>query len=43
MSFNGAVRGTVKGDLAFKKAVLGNWLGSQPADKGLKAGMLGGN
>ena len=32
--------GTISG-LAFKKALLGIWLGTKPADKGLKKGMLG--
>ena len=43
VSFNGTVQGTVRGGLAFKKAVFGIWLGDQPADKGLKAWMLGGS
>ena len=37
---NGKVLGTVPG-LAFKKAIFSIWLGTDPADKGLKKGMLG--
>jgi hypothetical protein len=41
VSFNGTVKGTVDGGLDFKKAVFGIWLGEEPVDKGLRAGMLG--
>ena len=41
VSFNGTEKGTVDGGLEFKQAVFGIWLGDKPADKGLKAGMLG--
>ena len=37
---NGKVLGTVPG-LAFKKAIFSIWLGTSPADKGLKKDMLG--
>ena len=37
---NGKTLGTVSG-LAFKKAIFSIWLGTSPADKGLKKGMLG--
>lgn len=37
---NGAVKGEIDG-LDFKKAVFGIWLGKEPADNDLKAGMLG--
>ena len=36
----GALKGTIKG-LAFKRAVFAIWLGDEPADSGLKKGMLG--
>ncbi|CAN5295208.1 chalcone isomerase family protein [soil metagenome] len=38
---NGKELGTIKG-LAFKQALFGIWLSDKPADKKLKAGMLGG-
>lgn len=37
---NGTKKGTIEG-LDFKKALFGIWLGNDPADKDLKAGMLG--
>ncbi len=37
---NGKKKGSIAG-LAFKKALFGIWLGSVPADKDLKKGMLG--
>lgn len=40
VSKNGQQQGTLSG-LAFKQALFGIWLGNQPADKGLKSGMLG--
>lgn len=43
VSMNGETKGTVNGGLAFKKAVFSIWLGTVPADKNLKKGMLGGN
>lgn len=36
----GALKGTIKG-LAFKQALFAIWLGDEPADAGLKKGMLG--
>jgi hypothetical protein len=39
---NGKMLGTIEG-LEFKKALFGIWLGNNPADKDLKAGMLGSN
>ena len=39
-SINGKMIGTVEG-LEFKKALFGIWLSDPPADKDLKAGMLG--
>jgi hypothetical protein len=38
---NGAVKGTVKGD-DFAKALLSIWLGPDPPNPGIKAGLLGG-
>jgi hypothetical protein len=38
---NGKRAGDIEG-LPFKQALFGIWLGERPADKGLKAGMLGG-
>lgn len=38
---NGKILATIEG-LDFKSALWGIWLGNEPADKGLKAGMLGG-
>ncbi len=38
---NGTVKGTVKGD-DFARAFLSIWLGPQPPNPGLKAGLLGG-
>ena len=38
---NGEFKSTVAGDLAFKQAVFGIWLGDKPAHKKLKSGMLG--
>ena len=40
ISKNGKVLETIDG-LDFKSALWGIWLGNEPADKGLKAGMLG--
>jgi len=37
---NGTLKGEIEG-LDFKKAVFGIWLGEEPADSGLKEGMLG--
>ena len=37
---NGTLQGTIEG-MDFKKALFGIWLGSKPADDGLKAAMLG--
>ncbi len=37
---NGTLKDTISG-LPFKKALFGIWLSSNPADKGLKKGMLG--
>jgi hypothetical protein len=37
---NGSKKGTIEG-LDFKKALFGIWLGNNPADDDLKAGMLG--
>ncbi|MFK7785263.1 MAG: chalcone isomerase family protein [Crocinitomicaceae bacterium] len=37
---NGKVLGTVPG-LAFKKAIFSIWLGTKPADKNLKTGLMG--
>lgn len=37
---NGTEKGTIKGQ-NFKKALFGIWLSNEPADKKLKAGMLG--
>ncbi|WP_053406849.1 chalcone isomerase family protein [Persicobacter sp. CCB-QB2] len=37
---NGKLMTTIEG-VAFKKALYGIWLGNKPADKALKAGMLG--
>ncbi len=39
---NGAVKGTIKGD-DFAKAFLAIWLGSDPPNPEIKAGMLGGS
>jgi chalcone isomerase-like protein len=38
---NGVVRGTVKGD-DFARAFLSIWLGAEPPNPGIKAGLLGG-
>lgn len=38
---NGEFKGTVEGDLAFKQALFGIWLGDKPAHGRLKNGMLG--
>ena len=38
---NGAVKGTIKGD-DFAKAFLAIWLGGDPPNPEIKAGMLGG-
>lgn len=41
VSVNGEPRGTIEGH-AFFRALLGVFLGPEPADRGMKAGMLGG-
>jgi len=41
VSMNGAVKGTVKGD-DFAKALLSVWLGADPPNPEIKAGLLGG-
>ena len=41
VSVNGAVKGTLKGD-DFAKAFLSIWLGADPPNPEIKAGMLGG-
>ena len=41
MDVNGAVKGTIKGD-DFAKAFLAIWLGGDPPNPEIKAGMLGG-
>lgn len=38
---NGTSQGKVKAGMAFKKALFGIWLGDEPADSGLKKGMIG--
>ena len=40
VTMNGVLKGTIKG-LDFKKALFAIWLGDDPADSGLKEGMLG--
>jgi hypothetical protein len=40
VSFNGEAAGTIPGD-DFNRALLAVWLGVEPADSGLKRGMLG--
>ena len=41
VNVNGAVKGTIKGD-DFAKAFLAIWLGADPPNPEIKAGMLGG-
>ena len=41
VTINGEVKGVIPG-LEFKKALFGIWLCGEPADEGLKKGMLGG-
>ena len=41
MNVNGAVKGTIKGD-DFAKAFLSIWLGGDPPNPEIKAGLLGG-
>jgi hypothetical protein len=41
IAVNGMVKGTIKGD-DFAKALLSVWLGAEPANPELKAGLLGG-
>jgi hypothetical protein len=41
VTLNGAVKGTIKGD-DFSKALLSIWLGAEPPNPEIKAGLLGG-
>ena len=41
VSVNGTVKGTIKGD-DFAKALLAIWLGADPPNPEIKAGLLGG-